>query len=266
MIHKMLKGLAPVLALAASALVAGCDNVNVTFGDSEGVPLAELDMSGEAPTELVLAGPDRVIVSPGDALDIDVTGDERAVESLRFSLDDGSLAIMREKKGWKDRGMATIRVTLPSLSEIVLAGSGEIEAATLSGQAEVTVAGSGKVAVDEVAAETLDINVVGSGRLRAAGRAERLDLNIAGSGSSDMAGLKVDRADVTVAGSGDAEFASDGKVEANIMGSGSVSVIGRADCTISSMGSGTLRCREARATDGPRPASEQKAPPEAPES
>lgn len=245
MFHQILRGLAPVAALAGAALLAGCDNMSFSVGDKEGVPLSELDMSGDAPTELVLAGPDKVIVSTGREFDIAVSGDERAVESLRFSLDAETLGITREKNAWKDRGTATVRVTLPRLSEIVLAGSGDIEAASLSGDASVTVAGSGRVGVAEVDAEALDVNVVGSGRFTAAGRADRLDLNIAGSGTSDMGGLKVGRADINVAGSGDAEFASDGQVEANIMGSGTVSVIGRADCTVSSMGSGKLRCREA---------------------
>ncbi len=256
MIHKIIKGLAPIAALAAGMLVSGCDNVNVSIGDKEGVPLAELDMSGEAPDKLVLAGPDRILVSQGEALDIAVSGDDRAVEALRFSLDDGSLGIMREKNSWKDGGTATVRVTLPSLREIVLAGSGDIRAANLAGASSVTIAGSGAVAVDEVDAEALDVNVLGSGKFSAAGRAGRLDLNIAGSGASEMHGLEVGSADVNIAGSGDAEFASDGKIEAKIMGSGTVSVIGQADCTVTSMGSGKLRCRDARRADDARRAPE----------
>ena len=50
---------------------------------------------------------------------------------------------------------------------------------------------------------------------------------------------------MSIAGSGDAEFASNGPVEASIMGSGTVTVNGNADCTVSSMGSGKLRCRPA---------------------
>ncbi len=53
MIHRILKGLAPLAALAGAALVTGCDNMNIHIGDDDGVPLAELDMSGAAPTEPV---------------------------------------------------------------------------------------------------------------------------------------------------------------------------------------------------------------------
>ena len=242
MIHKVLRGVAPLAALAAGALLAGC-NGNITIGDSEGVPLAELDQSGEAPKELVLAGPDKVVVTRGDALAIDVSGDQDAVDALRFTLGDGALGIMRDRDAGKNIGTATVRVTMPSLTAIVIAGSGTVEADAMDGQSDVTIAGSGTAKVGTITANQLDLTIAGSGNLEAGGEVDRLDLTIAGSGSGRMAALKAGRADVTVAGSGDAEFASDGKVEASIMGSGTVTVIGNADCTVQSMGSGKLRCR-----------------------
>ncbi|HSM53046.1 MAG TPA: hypothetical protein VK839_02550, partial [Erythrobacter sp.] len=75
MLNKLIKRLAPVAAIALSAAVAGCNDMNIEINGEEGVPLAELDMSGDAPTELILAGPDTVVLSEGDALDIDVEGD-----------------------------------------------------------------------------------------------------------------------------------------------------------------------------------------------
>ena len=60
-----------------------------------------------------------------------------------------------------------------------------------------------------------------------------------------MPSLKVDKAEISIAGSGRAQFASDGTVEARIMGSGDVSVTGSAKCTVNAMGSGTLRCSPA---------------------
>lgn len=263
-LHKIFKGLAPIAALAGAALVSGCDGVNIQIGDKEGVPLADLDLAGKAPTELVLASPDEVIVTEGDTLDIAVSGDDEVVDSLRFSLDDDTLGIHREKN-WKGNGIATVRVTMPSLRAIVLAGSGTVQAASMRGKAEVTVAGSGSVKVTDMAAERLDATIAGSGDLEASGTADSLDLTIAGSGEARMAGLTVERADVSVAGSGDAEFASDGKVEANIVGSGDITVNGRANCTVSAMGSGKLNCRTV--SDAPEAKDEPDTPaaPEAPE-
>ncbi|WP_390547433.1 head GIN domain-containing protein [Qipengyuania sp. MTN3-11] len=235
--------------------MAGC-NYSMTVGDTDGVPLAQLDMSGTPPEGIVLAGPDRIIISDGEILAINVSGDAEAVELLRFNLEDGKLGIMRENGNWRDTGTAIVRVTMPSPRGITLAGSGNIEAASLSGDAtEATIAGSGALRIARLTTGALDLNIMGSGAFAAAGNAERLDMNIAGSGSSKMRDLRVGDAEISIAGSGDGEFASDGTVEANIAGSGTVTVHGRAACTVNAMGSGKVICRDdARAETGARAA------------
>ncbi|MCB2088467.1 MAG: head GIN domain-containing protein [Sphingomonadaceae bacterium] len=244
MLHKIIKGVAPAAALVLAAGLSGCNsNLDIKINDSEGVPLAKLDMSGDPPTELVLAGPDQVVISDGDALAIDVEGDPAVTEKLRFTLEDGTLGIMREKGNWKDKGTATIRVTMPAPKAIVLAGSGKISAQSMADQASVTIAGSGEASASAIAAEKLEVTIAGSGTFMAAGTAKALELTIAGSGSGKMAGLKADSAEITIAGSGSADFASDGKVEASIMGSGDVNITGNATCEVSSMGSGKVRCQ-----------------------
>lgn len=245
MIHNFIKRMAPIAAIALSAAVAGCGDMNIEINGEQGVPLAELDMSGDPPTELVLAGPDTVVLTEGDTLDINVEGDSDVTELLRFSLKDGTLAVSRKNGDWKDTGTAIVRVTMPAPSDIVVAGSGSVEAPTMADEASVTIAGSGKADIAALESARLEVTIAGSGSLAAAGTAERLELNIVGSGKSTMDGLKVERAEVTVAGSGDASFASDGNVEANIIGSGDVRVIGSATCEINAMGSGTLKCEAA---------------------
>ncbi len=249
MLHTLIKKLAPVAAMAMAFGTAGCDGMDVRINDTEGVPLAELDMSGDPPTEVVLAGPDTVVISDGDTLDIQVEGDDEAVAALRFSLEDGTLGIHREKDGWDNKGTATVRVTMPSPEELVIAGSGSLEAASLAGNAGVTIAGSGDATTANVSAEKLEVTVAGAGTYNASGAAGELELTVAGSGSARMAGLKVDGAEITIAGSGDAEFASDGEVEANIVGSGNVTVTGEATCTVSSIGSGRVQCKTVREED-----------------
>lgn len=261
---KFAKALGPIIAVALAGAVAGCDG-NVTFNGEEGKPLAELDLSGKAPEELVLAGPDEVRVTTGDKLAITVEGDPEATDQLRFSLKDGSLAIHRKDKmfGSGDK-VAIVNVTMPAPREVVMAGSGKISAAQLASKAEVTVAGSGTIESNGVAGEVLGVTIAGSGNFRAAGNVKSLEMTIAGSGSAQMDALKVDKADVTIAGSGSTTFASDGDVEASIAGSGNVTVKGRARCTVSTMGSGTLVCENpVQQKDGDAPKAPE--PPKAPE-
>lgn len=268
MIHKLLKGLAPLAVLAGAAMVSGCDGINVQIGDKDAVPLAELDMNGAAPTKLVVAGPDKVVVRDGAKLDIDVSGDQAAVDALRFSIDKDTLAVTREKNSWKDKGIATVTVTLPKLASLTVAGSGDIDVASMKEATEVTIAGSGRAKVADLSADKFAMTIAGSGDFEAAGAVETLDLTIAGSGRAAMAGLKVAKADISVAGSGEAEFSSDGKVDASIVGSGRVTVLGRADCTVSAVGSGKLNCKPAQGDAGTGPESpaapESPKPPKAP--
>ena len=243
MLKPLFKTILPIAALSIGLATSACGNTHISFGDNDGVPLAELDTSGDAPTALALAGPDKVLVTEGAKLAIAVSGDRQAIEALRFNLDNGTLGIMRDKHAHA-AGVATIAVTVPALHEITLAGSGDIIAPALADKASVNIGGSGTVAIDRVAASQFDVNVMGSGTLSAAGTAERLEFNVAGSGNLKARGLKVGSAEVNIAGSGGGEFASDGAVNANVLGSGDVTVYGRADCKISAMGSGKLRCRD----------------------
>ena len=237
------------LAMAAAAtLLTACNSDFNISTSSSGVPLAELDTSGAAPTGISLAGPDRVIVTSGEGLTINVEGDPDVTEGVRFELDGDTLEISREGN-WMGSSVATVRVTMPTPTELSLAGSGEIEVDRLgTGEgAEVSIAGSGESRVGQIDADRLEVSVAGSGSLEAAGRVQTLELSIAGSGDLDLRNVTVGDAEVSIAGSGDARFTSNGNVDASIMGSGDVEVFGNANCSVSSMGSGEVRCNRTSA-------------------
>lgn len=235
--------IAPIAAIAMTAALGGC-NGTISINGDEGKKLADLDLSGPAPDELVLASPDEIRVTQGDKLAITVDGDPDTVAKLRFTLKHGELGILREHGfKWSDGDKtAVVNVTMPALKEVTLAGSGKIVAPALARNAKVTIAGSGDVDAASIDADKFDLTIAGSGNFHGAGNAGRFDLTVAGSGSSATDALRVDSAKVTIAGSGDAAFASDGDVEATIMGSGEVRVKGRAHCQVTSMGSGKLIC------------------------
>jgi hypothetical protein len=244
---KFIRTIAPLAAVAAMGLaVSACDG-HVTINGDEGKKLSELDLGGEAPHKLALFGPDTVKVSQGDKLAITVDGDAASADKLRFSLKNGTLAILRSKD-WKDGPSVTVNVTMPAPSEIAQMGSGKIEAGALDKDAKVNLMGSGDVNASAIAGHSLELKVMGSGTMHGAGTVKKLDLTVMGSGSADLAGMKTESADIDILGSGSAAFASDGEVKAKIMGSGSVTVKGRAKCTVKSVGSGSLVCESGPAT------------------
>ena len=239
MLYKFLKNIAPIAAMAVSVGLAGC---NFSFA-SDGVPLAELDQSGEAPDELALASGDNVVITTGETFAIKVEGDEKDVAEMRFSLDGRTLGISRESDSWGDGKSTTVRVTMPAPREIDMAGSGRVETNGLAERAEINIAGSGNVAANSIRAKELEVSIAGSGHFTGSGTAERLEISLLGSGDARLDDLKADKADISIAGSGGASFMSDGTVEASIAGSGDIAVTGRASCTVNAVGSGTLNCK-----------------------
>ena len=239
MINRLFKRMAPLAVLALGTALTACDGANIEINGKKGVPLAELDMSGPAPTELVLSSGDEVILTEGQTFDLKVEGD--GTDTLRFVRDEKLIGITRED-GWKGNSKATIRITMPPPEELVIAGSGSVKAQSLASTASINIGGSGSVDFASIAGESLEVNIGGSGAIKGAGTAKRLEVNIGGSGDVDLAALKADTAEVSIGGSGDVAFASDGTVEANIAGAGDVKVTGSAKCTVSAFGSGTLTC------------------------
>ena len=238
----VLKAVAPVVALAIAGSLAGCDKANVNFNGEDGKELADLDLTGDAPSEVNLLGPDTVDIRDGEKLAIKVEGSDEARERMRFVLKDGSLGILRQNGHWGDDQVATVIVTMPAPAKLNLAGSGRMTAASVSDHPEINVAGSGTLNLASVSAARMEVNIAGSGTLKASGSTDRLELNVLGSGTADLGALRAASASVNVAGSGNATFASDGDVNANIMGSGDVTVKGRARCKVHTIGSGSLVC------------------------
>lgn len=239
----ILKSLAPVFAVALAAGVAGCDSSSIKINGEEGKKLSELDLSGPAPNELAMFGPDRVELTQGDKLEITVDGDPEAVERVRFTLKDGTLGILRADKMFSSGGKtAVIHITMPAPRDVGMFGSGTILAPALGRDAKVVIAGSGELEAQNLGGGKLEVTMPGSGAMRAAGNVDDLELTILGNGNARLDAVRTPKAKVTIAGSGGAAFASDGEVNATIMGSGTVAVKGRARCTVSAMGSGKLVC------------------------
>lgn len=226
-------------ALMAVTALSACDGKDVSI--DRGKPLSDLDLSGPAPNALALYGPDEVNIQPGDKLAISVAGDQAAASDLRFSLKGNTLGINR-RSGSNAQGTAVVSVTMPPPGKLVAAGSGILRSSALANEADVTLAGSGKIETMNVAADRLKVTIAGSGDYRAAGTADTLELDIAGSGNAAMENLKAGSARIRIAGSGGSTFSSDGEVSANILGSGKVTVRGRAHCKVTAVGSGKLVC------------------------
>lgn len=248
MIKHIAQRSAPLAALAMGAGLAGC-SVSYDFNEVDGVPLSEFDQSGDAPTEVSLAGSDQVIITEGDSLSITLDGSDKAGEAMRFERSGDRLNIARDSNVYDGSEKAIVRIEMPAPAGLKIAGSGEIESAAMASDAEVDIAGSGSITIAELEAAELDVDIAGSGSVSAnAGSVERLTVDIAGSGNVGLGDVMADDVEVEIAGSGNVNLASDGTVDAEIAGSGQITVTGSASCSVDSAGSGSLTCRPAAST------------------
>jgi hypothetical protein len=104
--------------------------------------------------------------------------------------------------------------------------SGERLDVTLPGRAfkGFGIAGVADMTLDNIDQPDLEIHVAGAGKVAASGKVQSLELQVAGSGDAQLAQLAVNRLALHVAGSGDIDASPKDDLEANIVGSGRVTL------------------------------------------
>lgn len=193
-------------------------------------------------TGIELAGADNVVVTRGDAFSVTASGPQSVLDVLVLQVRDGKLEVRRQR-GSMIRGTATIAVTMPALSDIAIAGSGDVTADSLTGEAaEVAIAGSGNATLTNIAVTRMEINIAGAGDFSGAGTARTTEVAIAGSGDVAAPELSSETGDISIAGSGDVRLKVTQTASIDIIGSGDVEITGGARCTTSKMGAGDVRC------------------------
>lgn len=200
----------------------------------------EIDCSADA-RFTVAPTPSVTIAAPADLLPLLVTRIEG--DKLVIRLKDGTTGF--HLFGANDH--VTIAIAGPSLRSILIAGSADLNAPTLTGDTvaltvagsgsihasgvsagrlQVSVPGSGDVKIVNVDAKTVSAEVDGSGTVELSGHADRLDSGIAGSGEIRAGGLKVRTLVSKVAGSGDMRGYATQSASVVSTGSGHIVVAG----------------------------------------
>jgi hypothetical protein len=199
-------------------------------------------------TKLSIAGPYDVSVSTGSQPGVQATGGQNRLDELVVEVQGDTLKIHpRERSGgnwnWKDDRGVRLSVTVPALTELSMAGSGDVAVNRIAGETfGAALAGSGELKLDDVQARQFALKVAGSGNVSVRGTVGAARLSVAGSGTVDAANLVSDTANVAVMGSGDVRLQAKQSANVSVAGSGDVEIKGGAKCTVSKAGSGDVRC------------------------
>jgi hypothetical protein len=136
-------------------------------------------------------------------------------------LDGAPLAVRKNGSGVTELSGRVARL------EVQANGSGSVEAEGLeAGSATLHAAGSGHVTIGRVSGDYAEIELNGSGRVRAGGAVRSLTVRVNGSGSADLGGLASDQADLVTNGSGGVTANVKQSLIAQNSGSGGVRVYG----------------------------------------
>ena len=146
------------------------------------------------------------------------------------------------RKSFSTHREIKIVITVPTLKELSLSGSGDVNLSKLSGDkfildidgsADITcdgsvrdlvidIAGSGEAEFTHLACDRVEIQLAGSGKVLLTGTTKDLDIEVPGSGNVDARELKCTNVRATIDGSGDIDVWADSSLDGSIDGSGDI--------------------------------------------
>ncbi|MBB6388767.1 MULTISPECIES: head GIN domain-containing protein [Flavobacterium] len=175
---------------------------------------------------------------------ITIKGEENLLSAIKVEVEDNSLKIYVER-GTQIRTSSgnKIQVTVPfeKISELSLAGSGNIQSKDAIKNEKITVklSGSGNFTLP-VDTNNLDLNVSGSGNIRLKGTANTFTTKLSGSGDINASDLKSKIVEANVSGSGNSKVTCNESLTARVSGSGNIKYVGnpeKRDVKVSGSGS-----------------------------
>ena len=232
--RKMLLFVLPILLLglgACQGIVAGSSNLATQARIVSGINAVRLMTSGD------------LTITQGTQESLSITADLGIISLLTSTVTDGTLELsVQSLSGISTTLPITYNLVVKDLKSITLMGSGDINAAQLTGdKVSVTSMGSGDTKIGQLTSGILSVTIEGSGDVNVtSGTADDAAIRVAGSGNFNAGNLKLGKATLDILGSGDSEVWATNTLNVNILGSGSVRYYGNPSLQQSTLGSGDV--------------------------
>jgi hypothetical protein len=238
--------LLPILFVALLAI--SCNSV-VQFGSGgKTITPSDVNMTEERTVSnfsgINMSTLGRVLLTQGDSESLSIEGRDNLVPLIKTEVRDGVLYIYMDENiklllGNNDKDLLTFTIALKDLSSLSVSGLADVEMGTLttSGLA-VTMSGAGQFKLDQLSAESVNINLSGVGNVDISGEVTQETIEISGAGSVNAADLKCQTANVTIPGLGGATVWVTDSLTGNISGGGSVSYYGNPETNTETTGLG----------------------------
>jgi hypothetical protein len=212
-----------IIFIALSAFISSCNVIDGAAVTGNGNIRTEKRSTGNF-NAVKSSGSIDIEVNSGDTYSVSVENDDNILQYVVTDVHDGTLDV-HYKDGYSIiDDHAKVYVIAPSLDRLSVSGSGDITSLGLlknSRQIEMNVSGSGNIKA-QVNAPVINISVSGSGNINGTGHTKDLTCSINGSGDLNCGGLESENATVKIAGSGNAHVFASVHLSASVVGSGDV--------------------------------------------
>lgn len=189
--------------------------------------------------DLSIAG--EVKLTYGEEQSITVSGQQNVIDELELDTKGGIWGISFDKCVRRYETLV-FDITLPTLSQASISGSGSIRSTNLfpdQGEIDLNISGSGDI---DIAAEASRIiaDITGSGDIYLEGSADEARMILTGSGGIHAFDCPVQDVEANISGSGNIRTTAEQSLDVNITGSGDVYFKGNPLLTSSITGSGEV--------------------------
>jgi hypothetical protein len=202
-----MKRLCWVLCILSALEILGCADAGFaassTSGCIEGNGRPKTVQRSVAPFHAVsIDGAFEVVLVFGKNTEVSVTAEDNLLANIVTVVSNGTLSI---------RASGSICATSPMKIRV---GTARLE--------DVVSNGSNDIWLEQMAAQSLAVQIDGSGTVRGDGRADQLSVDIRGSAEFRSKELKAESVQIDISGSGDVEVFASKAIHADISGAGTV--------------------------------------------
>lgn len=199
--------------MTIAAVLAGCGDISITFGDDE----SKVNGSGKPATEtravaaftaIDATGIGRLKLRVGDDDSLKITADDNILPLIKSEVKNGVL-VLSTKGAKKSKTDIVFDVTAKTIKRLENSGTVSIDAKGFSG--------------GDLAVETS-----GVGSITLAGRVDSLNAELSGVGSLDADALIADRVKTSLSGVGSASVRAEKSINGSVSGVGSLTWRGAA--------------------------------------
>lgn len=175
----------------------------------------------DAFTKIESNGAFDILVKVGGSQSVTITFDDNLIDFIETDVRRNTL-ILDSKESFSSHNNCKVEITVASLEEIYIEGSGDVQVTNLSG-------------------DLFLYEVAGSGDFKAEGTVKDIEIVISGSGDVDTRDLKAQTARVEINGSGDVMIFATESIDGEINGSGDIRYYGKpASRNVRVAGSGSM--------------------------